>query len=193
MRSSEPIKHLLVSWRDIYGSFLNPEAHAVFTDAVVLWVSWQKLTFGKDIGTSTMSGYKKQLFSGGPATLICARWFETVLAVRLLREELCRDTKEYRSLSSVVWKKQSSYLHRNRKQGAIFLKKNQFGESTKTHVSLLHIRSVNRHIVQLNYWNLECAGNGKQWYSCRWLLQMRKNPAPSPEEMQPKEASLSHL
>lgn len=35
-------------------------------DDVVLWVSWQKLTFGEDIGISSILGYKKQLFSRGP-------------------------------------------------------------------------------------------------------------------------------
>lgn len=41
----------------------------VNSNDVVLLVSWQKLTFGKDIGTSSISGYKKQLFSGWPCDL----------------------------------------------------------------------------------------------------------------------------
>lgn len=48
------------------GAFCLLEPHAALSDDVVLWVSWQKLTFGKDIGISSMLGYKKQLFSRGP-------------------------------------------------------------------------------------------------------------------------------
>lgn len=56
------------------------------SDCVVLWVPLQDLTFGADTGTSTISGYKKQLFSGG----LAARVY-TVQAVRPLMEELLQE------------------------------------------------------------------------------------------------------
>lgn len=50
----------------LHGAFCLLEPHAALSDDAVLWVSWQKLTFGKDIGISSILGYKKQLFSRGP-------------------------------------------------------------------------------------------------------------------------------
>lgn len=45
-----------------YRRFPPPGASEVLSDDAVLWVSRQKLTFGKDIGISSILGYKKQLF-----------------------------------------------------------------------------------------------------------------------------------